>query len=336
MLRRNNAVTLVIIFLSVMLIGTIGYSVLLDISFIDALYMTIITVTTVGFGEVVPLTEAAKVFTIILLLLSVGVIGYTITSIASIFVEGGMQRAWRRRMMERNMAKLKDHYILCGASDSGQYVIEELLEEGVPIIVIDHDEQIVEELRKRDIMAILGDATEEETLLSANVKSARGLVSVLPRDSENILIVLTARELNPQLYIVVQSSNPANVKKIMKAGANNTVSPSQIGGTRMAAMVLKPSVVSFLDMITKAGEIELDLEDIKLTKDSNLVGQNLIQARIPERTGLIILAVQHANGETEFNPPPKIVLQTGDTLIVLGRQNKIENLRAIAGIVAPR
>lgn len=322
---------MVALFLLLIIIGTVGYMLLLEVTLVDALYMTVITISTVGFEEVAEMTPEAKLFSIGLIFVSVGTVGYLVSNIVSYFVEGDIKEGWRRRVMDTAISKLKGHFILCGSGETGLYIISQFQKQGVPFVVIDNDELVIEELKERGVLFIVGDATHEEVLEKAGINRAKGLIASLSKDSENVFVVLTARQMNEKLYIVSRAIEPSAHKKLKKAGANNTVSPNEIGGRRMAALMLRPSVISFLDAITHAGEVVLDLEDVEIHKESNLCGSLLKEAGIPEKTGLIILAMRKSAKEgLIFNPNSSVMLEPGDTMIVLGKEDQVEKLRFLA------
>lgn len=329
--KRKRILGMVALFFMLIVIGTAGYGLLLGVSFIDALYMTVITISTVGYQEVTEMTPAAKLFSIGLIFVSVGTVGYLISNIVSYFVEGDIKEGWLRRNMDTTINKMEGHFILCGSGETGLYIISQFQKQGVPFVVIDNDELVIDELKDRGAQFIVGDATHEEVLEKAGIHRAKGLIASLSKDSENVFVVLTARQMNEKLYIVSRAIEPSAHMKLRKAGANNTVSPNEIGGRRMAALMLRPSVISFLDAITHAGEVVLDLEDVEIHKESSLCGSLLKDAGIPEKTGLIILAIRKSEKEELiFNPNSSVMLEPGDTMIVLGTEDQVTKLRVLA------
>lgn len=233
--------------------------------------------------------------------------------------------------MEAQITNLKDHYIICGAGENGYNAIKQFKKSNSPFIVIDKDEHKVSELIDENIFAIHGDATENTSLEKANIQYAKGLISSLSTDADNVYTVLTARQMNKDLYIVSRAINKNAAGKLKKAGANNTISPNEIGGTRMASLMLRPNVISFLDVITRAGDVILDLEDVLICKGSSLINTPLKDARIPEKTGLIVLSIKKSGSEElSFNPSSDEILKEGDTMIVLGREDQVKQLKIIA------
>lgn len=327
--RRIGLIILVPAFLIVF--GTAGYMVLAGLPILDALYMTFITVSTVGFREVTDLNEAAKVFTILLIMAGIGTVAYTLTSVAAFLLEGEFTKIVRRRRMEKQIAALRNHYVICGAGQTGHVVIEQFKKRRIDFVVIDESEQVVDELQREGVLAVVGDATHEEDLESIGVRHAKALIATLASDAENVFTVLTARELNPDLHIVARAFDRATHSKLRKAGANNTISPNELGGARMAALILKPAVIAFIDVITRAGETDLELEEVQLCPGSNMVSKTLKDVRIPEKTGCLVLAIQKEGSDAlRFNPGFQETLKEGDTMLVLGQAQQINQLRELA------
>lgn len=309
------------------LVGTIGYVLLLDISAIQALYMTVITVSTVGFQEVAPLNDQARVFTIFIILWGIGAVGYAFSGLAIYFIDGEFTNFWRKRMINRALNSTNSHYIICGAGETAEVIIDQFKKDNVTFIVIDKDEEVYRNQLKHQVLAVHGDAMEEEILLEAHIKKAKGLISVLPDDASNIMTVLTARNLNPDLFIIARAIDHNSPAKLEKVGADHTLSLNEIGGRRMAAMMLRPNVVDFLDIITKIGSVELNLQEAMVEKNSELEGLTLQEAQIPQKIGLIILAIRPV-GEKRmiFNPGPTRKFETGDVLVVLATDEQVMKL----------
>ncbi|MBV1758290.1 MAG: potassium channel protein [Dethiosulfatibacter sp.] len=329
--KNRKFLLILLAFISVIGIGVYGYATLLNVSFIDALYMTAITISTVGYGEVGLMTSQAKLFTIFIIFSGLSVVGYGFTSIVAFFFEGELKDAWRRRRMETRIKALKNHYIVCGAGEVGQTVIEQFQINNLPFVVLEKTESRVEELREEDVLVIKDDATSEDALIKAGINQAKGIVCTLATDADNVFTVLTARQLNEDIYIIAKAIEKNAHKKLKKAGANNTISPNEIGGRRIAAMLIRPSVISFLDIITQADDVILDLEEVTICSNSDLVGLSLREAKIPEKTGLIILAIKgFGDKKLRFNPKSDEVLKEGDTMIAMGRGEQVDILKKIA------
>lgn len=312
-------------------ISTVGYRFMLDISFTDALYMTIITISTVGYKEVVDMTPLAKVFSIFVIFAGIGLVGYTFTTLEIIILESNFKSIRRNKAMKKKIEEMKNHIIIAGGSESTEVMFKRFQHSKKDFVVIEKDKAKIESFMNREIPALQGDATSEEVLLRAGIERASGFISTLHTDADNIVAVLTARYLNKDLYIVSRAIEKNSRDKLLKAGADNTVSSNEIGGSRMAALVLRPTIISFLDTITRAGEVELDLEDIMLGPGSGMCNQSLKQIQIPQKIGLTVLATKKGNSkDIEFNPNPNEELREGDSLIVLGTPEQILKLRELA------
>lgn len=239
--------------------------------------------------------------------------------------------------MESSITELKNHYIICEAGETGQNAIKQFKRSSVPFVVIDKDENKINELIENNIYSILGDATQDYILERARIQYAKGLISSLSSDAENVYTVLTARQMNKDLHIVSRAINKHAGEKLKKAGANNTISPNEIGGTRMASLMLRHNVISFLDIITRAGDVILDIEEVVIFKNSSFINKALKQVRIPEKTGLIVLAIKKQDNEKlSLNPSSDEVLEEGDTMIVLGREDQVNELKKIANDTGER
>ncbi|MDO4794045.1 MAG: NAD-binding protein, partial [Filifactor alocis] len=312
-------------------IATFGYYKLLNISLTDALYMTIITISTVGYKEVVDMTPPAKIFSIFVIFSGIGIVGYTFTTLEVIILEGNFKTIWRHKVMNSKIEKMKNHIIIPGGSESSEIIAERFLRSNKDFVIIEKDEKKYEHLIEKNIPTLLGDAMEEEFLKMAGIERASGFISALHTDSDNIVAVLTARHMNRELYIISRSIDKNSREKLMKAGANNTVSSNEIGGNRMAAIMLRPTVISFLDVFTRAGDIELDLEDVIIGSGSSIENQSLRDMRIPQKIGLTVLATKKRTAEKiQFNPNPDEILRVGDSLVVLGTVEQIYQLRQLA------
>jgi voltage-gated potassium channel len=332
--NKRKFALIIFLLIAVLMSGILGYMTFLNLSFIDALYMTVITISTVGYGEVGIMTPIAKLFTIIIIFSGLSVFGYVITSLFSLFFEGELKNAWRKKRMESKISVLNDHYIVCGAGDVGRTVIKSFCDSNVTFIVIEENEKRVEELRQQEILTILGNATHEDILEKAGISNAKGIVCSLSTDAENVFTVLTARQMNDDIFIVSKAIEPSSHNKLTKAGANKTISPNEIGGQRIAALLIRPSVISFLDVITHAGDITLDLDEVVISSHSTLIGKMLLEAKIPEQTGLIILALKKKGDNTfKFNPSSNEVLDNGDTMVVLGTNIQVDQLNNMVNYI---
>ncbi len=331
MALQQKVITVIVLLALLIIIGTAGYMLIEGMDFVDSLYMTVITISTVGFREVRELNTAGRLFTIILIISGLFIAAFAVTVVSTLVIEGEFRHILRRRTMEKNIARLKDHYIICGAGQTGQHVINQFKKRKVPFVVIESDTAKVNHIIEQGELAMIGDATVEEDLIKVGIEQAKGLLCCLSNDADNVFTVLTAREIRSDLLIVSRAIEEKSDLKLLKAGADKVVSPNEIGGTRMASLILRPAVVSFLDVITRAGQVVIDLEEVSIRIGSSLVGKSLADARIPEQTGLIVMAIKRSNGETEINPGPLYILEEADSLIVLGKEEQVGKLQKLAG-----
>ncbi len=310
--------------------GTIGYMGIEGWDFIDSLYMTIITLTTVGFKEVNDLSLSGRIFTIVLLIGGVGTVFYTLGIGAKIVVEGELQEVYGRRKLEKKLKDLRDHYIVCGYGRMGKIVARELRHEKLKFAVIEKNEVILDSDEKNGALIIQGDATSDDLLKRVGIERAKCLISVLPTDAENLYVVLSARGLKPELLIVARAGEEGSEQKLLRAGADRVVSPYHIGGLRMAHSVLKPAVVDFIEFATKSGNIDLQIEEITIREGSQLVNHSLDECGIGRDLGIIIVAIKQKTGEMKFNPTFRTAIQAGDTLIAVGETSKLAVLEKMA------
>jgi voltage-gated potassium channel len=309
-------------------IGTVGYSLLEDWPPLDALYMTVITMTTVGYGETRPLSEAGRIFTIGLIITSISLAGYAVSVLAAFVVEGELANLLKERRMDKRLTKLENHVILCGGGRTGKYIADEFYRTHTPFVLIESDPAVIENvLALGDIPYLQADATEDETLVMAGIERARGLIAALGDDKDNLFVVLSARALNPRLRVIARVSEEANTGKLRKAGADEVISPNAIGGLRMASVMLRPAVVSFLDEMLRVSNQTLRVEEVHVENVPWLEGKTLGTANIRQRTGMLVVAIKEVGEAYKFNPGPDTVLDCGDILIVMGTPDQIAILR---------
>ncbi|MCB2190222.1 MAG: potassium channel protein [Deltaproteobacteria bacterium] len=318
--------------LGVVLMGTLGYRWMEDYTWLESIYMTIITVTTVGFGEVRPLSSAGRVFTMVLMLSGVGTILYLLTTITQLVVEGKLREIMGRRSLERAIRSLKDHYIVCGYGRIGALVTEMVIEAGREVVVIDNSEEVIRRLEDEGIHYVLGSATEDESLLAAGVERAQGLIATVSSDADNVYIVLTAKDMRPDIFTIARATEPGSERKLKHAGADKVVSPYFIGARRIAQTVIRPSVADFIDLtFHSTTEQPLRMEELAVGAKAELAGVSLKDSGIRQTLDLIVLAVKKTDGGMNFNPPADTVVEVGDTLIAMGPGSSMSKLAKILG-----
>ncbi|MBU6454993.1 MAG: NAD-binding protein [Cyanobacteria bacterium REEB67] len=312
--------------LGFVLFGALGFMLIEKWNFLDSLYMTVITLTTVGYGETHPLDAAGKIYTIILILSGAGVVLYVISDMVEIFLRLNLGA----RHMKNKIAKLTGHYVVCGYGRTGQEVIKHFKENKVDFVVIEQEPARVKLCTDEGLMVVEGDATVDETLIAAQIEGARGIVCALPDDSANTFIALSAKGLNEGVKIVCRAANPGSEAKMRRAGADMVISPYTICGKRMAAAVTHPLVTEFLDFVMHTPDHDLRIEQMSLFKSSPLIRLTLKDANIKQTSGAMILAVSQ-NGKLISNPSPELVFQEGDALIALGTEQQLSKLVGLAG-----
>lgn len=315
-------------FILLLVIGVIGYMILLKVDFVDALYMTVITISTVGFGEVGTTSDQSEIFSVLMIFLGVGIVGYTFTTVVAMLVEGKLADLWKGNKMDKKISALNDHYIICGSGELAEVIIKKFVDENLNFVVITDKREDLDEYSHHDILVIEGYSTEESVLEKAGIERAKGLIATRDTEVDNIVTVLTARNLNPNIYIIANSLSKSGSEKLLKVGANKTLSVIEISGKRMASLMIKPNVISFLDVVTRVGDVELDLEEVIVKTGSYLENKTLLEAQIPSKTGLTVLAIKKIeDGNMLFNPPIDYTFKIGDVLIVLGREEQVDKLK---------
>ncbi len=312
--------------LIMLLIGEFGYMAF-GYTPLDALFQTVITISTVGFGEVHRFSSGEKIFTIFLILGGVGTAAFTFSIIIETLVEGYLSEQFGRKKMEHQLASVKDHVILCGWGRVGNSIAQHLAKSNMDIVVIDNSPERIALVKG---LAICGDATEEEVLLQAGIKRAKVLITALYADADNLYVTLTARSLSPDIFIVSRTATQSAVTKLRQAGADRIVNPQDLGGIKMASLALQPQVAEFLDFVMHDGSLEFRLEQIDIPEGSTLIGESLRSARIHAMTGTLVLGLRHREGEFITNPPPESQLMPGDVMVVIGNQDQLASLRTIA------
>ncbi len=316
--------------------GTCGYVLVEGWNVWDAFYMTVTTVTTVGYKEVHPLSRAGEVFTVAVVIAGVGTAFYTFTLFATTIVEGGLHQQVARWRRERMLDQLRDHFIVCGYGRIGSIICDEFSRQRIPFVVVERDPARVQDVLALGGLAVEADASSEDVLRRLHVDRARGLIAAVGTDAENVYIVLTARVMRQDLYILGRAETEDAERKLLKAGANRVVSPYRIGGRELAQTALRPAVVDFFELATRAGNLELAIEQVAIADGSVLAGSTIIQANVRQRFGAIVVGIQRRDGRMEFNPPGDAAMQPGDQLVVLGRVDGLHELeQAATGTGAP-
>ena len=315
--------------------GTLGYAWIEGWELWESLYMTVITITTVGYGEVHPLSPMGQRFTILFLMFSFVAVGYSVTTVISFVFEGQIIQAMRGRRMKRLVSNLNDHYIICGGGVVGREVAQELKRAGMPFVIVDIDPARSELGRDETVLFVAGHAEDDEVLVEAGIHNAKGLIAVLREDALNVFVVLSARQANPDLTIVARAAEERTIGKLITAGADRVMSPYQLAGRRIASVLLRPSIVDFLDVVVGEGEAAMRLEQFPVGDGSPLVGKQLKETDIGHRTGAIVVGIQGSNGKPRVDPADSaglfgVTIQQDDVLIALGSDRQLNRLKDMA------
>ena len=312
----------------IVVIGTVGYM-LFGFSLLDASFQTVITVTTVGFGEVKVFSAGEKAFTIGLILGGVGTAAYSLSVLIEFFVEGYLGGAFRRRRMEQDIRSMTDHVIVCGWGRVGSAIARFLKADAARVVVVD---TALDRLATVDGPYVHGNATDEDVLRAAGIDRARVLITALNADADNLYVTLTGRSMRPDLFIVSRAASRPAVAKLLQAGADRVVDPQDLGGARMAALALHPDVAEFLDVVMHDGSMDFRLEQVEVPAASPLAGQTLRSSRLHERTGTLVLAMREPGSAFRTNPPPTAEIVAGEVLIVIGDASQVARLRALVQV----
>lgn len=335
--RRRVAAAMVVL-LVVSVAGAAGYWYLGWLqqpghwTFHECLYMVAITITTVGYAETLDLDSVAgaRTWTMMLLLFGISANLYVVSAITSFFVEADFANVRRYRRKEKRMREISSHYIVCGVGRTGIHVAHELLAVGHTVVAIDTNAEALDELARKDVLTLKGDATEDEVLEHAGLSRAKGIVATLDDDKTNMYVVVTARQTNPTIRIVTKAVSPSAVEKLRKAGANAVVAPTFIGGMRLASEMIRPEVVRFLDEMLRDKEANLRIEEA-VVRVGTWIGKSLRQAKIREETGVLVIAVRSADGASTYVPSPDLVIEAGQVLVGIGRPDEVRMMRDAVG-----
>jgi voltage-gated potassium channel len=311
--------------LALLIFGSLGFMWLEGWNFFDALYMTVTTLTTVGYGEIHPLDHIGRIYNMVLILTGMGVMFYIVSSLARVVIEGELQAVLGRRKLIKHIRRLNNHYIICGFGRIGEIIARHLTTRGLALVVIDKTAVHIPRLEELGYYFLTGDATRDEVLLEAGIERAKGLVAVVGSDADNVYIVLTARSLNPKLFIVARGEEPGSEQKLLRAGADKVESPYRMGGQKMAHTILHPTVVTFMELAMKQG-VDWSMEEIAVGQSSALLGVPLADSGLRQNLDLILVAIKRADGEMLFNPSHETPILAGDTLIALGLRKNLDAL----------
>jgi voltage-gated potassium channel len=313
------ALALILIFI----IGTLGFHFIEGWSLTESLYTTVITLSTVGYGDFYPETTVGRLFTVILVIFGVGTMLYTIGLLTETMVDARFRSLMGRGKSEKMIKKLNRHYIICGCGRIGYLICKELSQEKIDFAVIDSNLDVIQKTEDEGFIYYKGDATQDKTLIAAGIKRARGIVCALPSDAQNLYVILTAKELNPDIYILSRSEEIESEHRLLRAGADRVISPYILGGMKMAMAILRPAMLDFIEITTRRQSLELRMDEIDIGEGSPVIGKSLEGSEIRQRYGLIIVAVKKDSGQMIFNPLASYIISQGDKLIALGEDDNV-------------
>ncbi len=331
----NRATVVLTLVLGLLAVGTVGFHLVEGWSWFQSFYGTLMTVSTIGADPEGLLSPQGRVFNVILIFLGVGVVGFAIGTLTHAVIQSELGSFFGRRRMEKEISRLTDHYIICGAGRVGRRVATEIAARNLPLVIVEQDPAKARWAQEREFPVILGDATSEEVLRQARIEYARGLASAVTSDAQNVYIVLTARGMAPDLPIIARASEESAEPKLLKAGAATVVSPYSYAGQRIARMLTRPHVQRLIDLALSSlteGDVDLQIEEMRVAERSQLIGTSLHDADIRHRLGVVVLAIRRAGGRLDFNPGPEQTISAGDFLIAMGDSQKLKELETLAGV----
>jgi voltage-gated potassium channel len=318
--------------LIIIIVGTLGYHLIEGWNFLESLYATIQTISTVGYGDYAPQTWEGKVFTIIMIIFGVGTMLYTVGLLAEAMIEVRLLSMSGRGKQKKMISKMKNHYIICGSGRIGNLICKELQADKMAFVVIDNNPEVIQKNEEEEFVCYKGDATQDKSLLAAGIKRAKGIVCVLPTDAENLYVILTAKELNPDIYVLSRSEEEESEHRLLRAGADRVMSPYTLGGMRMAMAILRPAMLDFIEITTRRQSLELRMEEISVCDGSPIIGKSLEESEIRNNYGLIIVAVKKDSGKMIFNPLASYMIEVGDKLIAMGEDENVSRFTKICVI----
>ena len=327
---QNKLITVLVIAFLLIAISVFGYMHFSNYSFIDALYMVIITMSTVGFGEVHPLTPTEKLFTILLIVFSIGIFGYLVSLLTEFIADGKFFKELKTKKMQKKLNNLQNHTIVCGFGRNGQQTVKKLQANNVEVVVIENDDDSIVELDRMNLLYVKGDATNDDFLQKAGVKRAANLITALPSDADNLYVVLSARQFNPKMTIISRASKDTSERKLRVAGADNIIMPDRIGGDHMASLVVLPDIIEFVDKLTSDGNCQTNLKEIEVNKlPERYLNKTILDLDLRRKTGCSVIGFKNKNNEYQINPEADTKLVSGSKLIVLGRKEQMEKLQEV-------
>lgn len=329
-MHLRQLLLLVAVPVGLVLLGTLGYVLIEGWPLFDALYMSVITLTTVGYLEVHPMSPTGRMFTMAFLLGGVFTLFFMASEAVRAVVSGEVRSILGRQRMQKSLQELRDHFVVCGYGRMGQFVCQEFSGLGLSFVVVEKSGELLRSFSMPHGIPLDGDATQDAVLRQAGVERARGLVTAAASDADNLYITMSARFLNEKLFIVARAEEEGAEQKLLRAGANKVVSPYAIGGQRVAQAVLRPNVMDFLELATRSQHLELQIEETAITGKSALAGRSLDESRIRRDLGIIVVAIKKPNGTMSFNPEGAAVLEAGDLVITLGHRQQLDRLEVLA------
>ncbi len=319
--------------LTIFIVGTFGFHFIEKWGVVDSFYATITTLSTVGYGDFVPRTAEGKFFAVFIIIFGVGTMLYSFGLISETVIEGRLRGLLGRGKLEKIIGKMSNHYIICGCGRIGFLICRELTAEKVPCVVIDNNPEVIQKAQDEGFICCKGDATQDKTLIDAGIKRAKGIVCVLPSDAENLYVILTAKELNQNIYIMSRSEDESSEHRLVRAGADRVISPYKLGGVRMAMAILRPAMLDFIEITSRRQSLELRMEEIPIHPGSQFIGKSLEDSGIRQHYGLIVITVKKDSDKMIFNPLAEYVIAEGDRLIAMGED---ENVKRLAKACSPR